>query len=60
MTPAQAERLRAFHAHQGHPGEPKGCGKCADQAARQRAGAKALRAARGHNTARATDPRGKR
>ena len=51
MTPAQRERLKAFHTHQGHPGAPEGCGECAAQARRQREDARALRAARDHNTA---------
>jgi hypothetical protein len=57
VTPAQLERLKAFHTDQHHPGAPEGCPVCAAQAARQREDAKALRAARGHNTARAMDPR---
>jgi hypothetical protein len=59
VTPAQLGRLKAFHTDRGHPGEPEGCPECAGQAARQREDAKALRAARNHNTARATDPRGR-
>jgi len=51
VTPAQAERLKAFHTHQGHPGEPDGCPDCAAQARRQREDARALRAARDHNPA---------
>jgi hypothetical protein len=57
VTPAQLGRLKAFHTDRGHPGTPEGCAECAAQARRQREDAKALRAARGHNAVRATDPR---
>ena len=65
MTPAQRERLKAFHAHQGHPGEPEGCGECDTQARRQRAVASELRRhqralnERAAVLARAVDPRSK-
>jgi hypothetical protein len=57
VTPAQLGRLAEYHTAQHHPGPASGCAKCADQARRQRAGAKALRAARGHAAAARTDPR---
>jgi hypothetical protein len=54
VTPAA---LAEFHAAQDHPGPPAGCPECTAQAKRQRADAKALRAARNHAAARAMDPR---
>jgi hypothetical protein len=44
-TPARSSvALADFHAIAGHPGTPDGCAECADQLARQRQAASALRA----------------
>jgi hypothetical protein len=57
VTPAQLERLKAFHTAQGHPGPVRACADCAAQVRQQAADRKALRAARAHNAARAMDPK---